>query len=61
LATADKGTFTPSILSHFGLHIYSYKVLVVNKNIEHTILPTRLLKPMHVKHTILYLYNKPSF
>ena len=46
-------TFTPGILSHFGLHTYSYAyvVLVDEKNIEHTLLPVSLLVLMRVKHT----------
>ena len=39
--------------------VYSGMVLYI-LSIEHTLLPTRLLILMHVKHTILYLYQQPS-
>ena len=32
----------------------------INKIIEHTLLPTRLPKLMHVKRTMAYLYTQPS-
>jgi len=47
-------------LWHGVFYTHQYKQPSRYKSIEHTLLPTRLLIPMHAEHTIPKLHIQPS-